>query len=242
MSWLRGTGRSVHSFEKARCEMIVCMKLKLLLALVVFSQVAPRTSGASKSSAEDDCGAAALYTLLRTQGKHATLNEIRSALPPPSKLGHSMAELRDAAGSLGVDLVGVQLARRLELLDRPALVLLKSAQGGHFVVVRPVGTHKRLLQIIDSRASPEVGDAENLLRSPAWTGMALVPKQEVPMELRIWAVGLGILAGMLIMVVFLLKDKWHNWQQPRAGSPSMGPGAFGPPVPHNPTSPPPGFG
>ena len=174
------------------------------LALVVSltSQV-PTPPNHAAASNKDDCGVAALLVMLRTQGKNVSMADVQSALPKRSELGHSMAELRDAARSFGVKLVGVQLPSRPESFNRPCLVILKGREGGHYVVVRPVGSSGGLVQVIDSRTDPEVGDAERLFRSPMWTGMALVPASTWPNIYLLLASASGILA-----LTFLAARTW----------------------------------
>jgi len=131
----------------------------------------------SRNPTEYDCGTLALRTILALEGRAVPVDAVRSALPGEGKTGRSMAELRDAARALGLTLMGVSLPRSDRAPDRPALVLLKREDHGHFVVVRPVGPSGRLIQIIDPNGDPIVTDAADVYASPEWTGLALIPKR-----------------------------------------------------------------
>lgn len=188
----------------------MCQSISLILTVMSFAQVGQVNAPTSAASTQNDCGVSALYVLLRMEGENASIADIQSALPPRPKLGYSLAELRGAARSLGVELIGVQLAPLAESIDRPAIVLFRGARGGHFAVVRPVGTSRKLLQVIDSGRTPEVGDAVNLFRSPAWTGTALVPRRRSSSPYRAVAIGVSLLSGALIIATGAITEKQRS--------------------------------
>jgi hypothetical protein len=137
-----------------------------------------------------DCGTFALHTLLAIEGSPTPIDTLKSHLPGGRPNGYSMAELRDAAGTLGLALIGVIIPRSDRAPDRPALVFLKWKDHGHFVVARPVGHSGKLIQIIDLSDDPIVVEAAEFYASPGWTGLALVPRR------RSWA--WSIVASLLV--------------------------------------------
>jgi hypothetical protein len=144
---------------------------------------------ADDETARHDCGATALAILLRFEGQGASLEQVEGMLPPASPRGHSLAELRDAARTLGLRLEGVRLRPGDVLaLDRPIIVHLQRGDVGHYVAVRPVGHTGKLVQLLDNVRDPEVMDAALLLSAREWTGLALVPPRR---GLRSW-----LLAGL----------------------------------------------
>lgn len=122
-----------------------------------------------------DCGAIALHALLAIEGLPTPIGVVQSRLPRRTREGYSMTELREGAQALGLRLTGVRLPQSKFAPDRPALVFLRQAGHGHFLVIRPVGHSSRMVQIIDVRNDPVVADAVDLYTSPQWTGLALVP-------------------------------------------------------------------
>lgn len=146
------------------------MALVLLAALLVtqtrettFNDPEPR-----------DCGVRALFLLHRLEGQPTRLDDLRQALPNPTPDGLSMLRLKEASYAHGLALDGVRI-RRADDIRGPLLVFLKSGSHGHFVVVRPVGHSGRLIQVIDPSDDVDVFEADKVLRSPAWTGLALRP-------------------------------------------------------------------
>lgn len=128
------------------------------------------------TATEFECGTISLYTLLRLEGRPLTLSIVENALPPPPAVGYSLADLRAASSKLGLPLIGVKVP--LDFYPkRPVLVFLSTPEHGHFVVIRPVGRTKKLIQVLDSRHDPDVLDADDFFRTPGWTGMALVPSR-----------------------------------------------------------------
>jgi len=151
----------------------------VVLAWAIF--YAPNCLGqvavSSSDTAEYDCGTLALHTLLTIEGRPTPIDALQSRLPSGPQEGHSMAELRDAAGAFGLTLIGVSLPRSDRAPDRPALVLVKWKQHSHFIVIRPVGHSGKLLQIIDTARDPIVVDAADVYAAPEWTGLALIPRR-----------------------------------------------------------------
>jgi predicted double-glycine peptidase len=143
-----------------------------------------------------DCGANALFILLRLQGCPVTLDRLDSALPPRNPEGYSMAELAMAAGSLGVSLEGVRFAKGDKALNSPAIALLKDAKGGHFVVLRPLGTTGTMVQVIDPPHVSWITDYDRLLASKPWTDRILVPSN--PWFVRNAAPLMASAAGLLL--------------------------------------------
>ena len=182
--------------------------LALFTGLWIFYAYAS-ASDREEQPAAYDCGTLSLYTLLHLEGRSISLPQIECELPTPSPAGHSMKALREAAGALGLDLVGVRLPESRNASDRPALVFLDRAPHGHFVVVRPVGHSSTLVQMLDAHQPPIVIDAADLYASPDWTGLALMPTR------RNWLfLGLGgATAGMALSLVLLRfrSPKHRRW-------------------------------
>ena len=118
----------------------------------------------------------ALYILLRVEGREVTLDRLVSVLPPPHDDGYSMAELSAAAGSCGFELEGVQFVQGEKALRRSAIAFLRQGRGGHFAVLRPVGTTGTMVQVIDPPDAPWITDYERILSSKPWTGRILYPR------------------------------------------------------------------
>ena len=148
------------------------------------------------------CGRQSLYILSRLEGRPVP----RDATSTLLKFGEesiSMADLRAEAATLGLSLVGVKLPSGPVAPDRPAIVFMDRRPHGHFLVIRPVGTTGRLVQVLDPNREPEVVDARSLYASSEWTGLALVP------ERRSWrariAIAAGVLAALLGSVVLITR-------------------------------------
>ena len=153
----------------------------------------------------NDCGTCALFVLAHTLGKPVSLEEVRRKLPTVPASGHSMLELKRAAAGLGLPLTGVQLGSHDGVIDRPMLVSLRRGQHGHFLVIRPVGTTGKRVQVIDSTRPPDVMDVAGLFASPEWTGVALVPAR--PSEPSRWCGLLLATSGLILGVGTLLPRK-----------------------------------
>ncbi len=124
-----------------------------------------------------DCGAKALYQMLRLEGRPVELSRLIELLGPSTSEGRSFLSLRRAAGECGLNLEAVALSKSQSSLNGPALAFIRGENEGHFLVVRPVGHTGRLVQILDGDNDPSVIDVESLRASPAWTGLILIPKR-----------------------------------------------------------------
>jgi Peptidase C39 family len=122
-----------------------------------------------------DCGVNALFILLRLEGRPVTLDRLVAALPARHPDGYSMAELAAASRSFGLSLEGVRFAKGDPALDRPAIAFLEDSRGGHFAVLRPVGTTGTMVQVIDPPHVPWIADYGRVMTTPSWTGRLLVP-------------------------------------------------------------------
>ncbi len=123
-----------------------------------------------------DCGVNALFVLLQVEGHGVTLDRIESVLPPRHPDGYSMAELSAAAGSFGVHLDGIRFAKADKALTRSAIAFLKDGKGGHFAVLRPVGTTGTMVQVIDPPSAPWIADYDRVFSAKPWTGRILVAR------------------------------------------------------------------
>ncbi|MGC8644430.1 MAG: cysteine peptidase family C39 domain-containing protein, partial [Isosphaeraceae bacterium] len=131
----------------------------------------PRSSKRRQSSIAVN----ALFVLLYLEGRSIPFDRLESALPPHRPDGYSMAELSTAARSLGLPLDGVKLVKGDKPLDRPAIAFFQNARGGHFAVLRPVGTTGTMVQVIDPPHVPLITDYDRILGSKGWTGRILLP-------------------------------------------------------------------
>lgn len=125
-------------------------------------------------SYSNDCGPNSLALLLRTSGCDVALEEVNRALPEHHDTGFSLADLQSAALKFGVRLSGVRLEKRDLPLSRAAIAFLSNSVEGHFIVLRPVGTTGKMVQVLDPPSAPAVVDYDQLLASPDWTGRVLV--------------------------------------------------------------------
>jgi hypothetical protein len=148
-----------------------------------------------------DCGVNALFVLLRLEGRPVTLDRLESSLPPRRPDGYSMAELATAARSLGLGLEGVRFIKGDKALTRPAIAFLKDAKGGHFAVLRPVGTTGTMVQVIDPPQAPWIADYDRLLAARPWTGRILVPSD--PWIVRHPAILIASISGLLLVATAL---------------------------------------
>jgi hypothetical protein len=168
-----------------------------LIALLAFAQpVGTRASDVGERM-RLDCGVNALFILLHLEGRPVTIDRVVSVLPPWRPDGYSMTELSRASGALGLSLEGVRFTKGDEPLARPAIAFIKDAKGGHFMVLRPVGTTGTMVQVIDPPSAPLMTDYDRLLASRPWTGRILLPCDP-------WPVGYAIplvLAGVGVPLV-----------------------------------------
>lgn len=158
-----------------------------------------------------DCGVNALFILLQLEGRPVDLDRVESALPRRHPDGYSMEELLAAGRSMGLSLEGVRFAKGDAALDRPAIAFVKDARGGHFTVLRPVGTTGTMVQVIDPPHVPWITDYDRLFESRTWTGRILIPRD--PWHVR-YSVPLA-LAGLGIPLVSL-----SVWRHRRSSRPS----------------------
>jgi predicted double-glycine peptidase len=165
--------------------------------VALFTLAATAGAAGPEQATELDCGVNALFVLLRLEQRTVTLDRLRSALPARHPDGYSMAELASAARSLGLDLDGVRFAKGDKALTRPAIVFLKEPRGGHFAVLRPVGTTGTMVQVIDPASAPWIADYDHVFSSNPWTGQILVPRDG-------WIVrNIPILAGIVGLILFV---------------------------------------
>lgn len=151
-----------------------CWSLIVLLTFTFAQPVSTRASEAGGTTTLD-CGVNALYLLLQLEGRPVTFDRLESMLPPRHPDGYSMAELSGASRSLGLSLEGVRFAKGDKPLTRPAIAFFKDAKGGHFMVLRPVGTTGTMVQVIDPPNVPLIADYDWVFESRPWMGRILVP-------------------------------------------------------------------
>ncbi len=183
------------------------------LASVLLLGLATAACGPVARAAETtklDCGVNALFVLLKLEGRPVTLDRLESALPPRHRDGYSMAELSKAAASLGLTLEGVRFAKGDRALDRPAIAFIKDAKGGHFTVLRPVGTTGTMVQVIDPPHVPWITDYDRLFASRPWTGRILLARDPWPVR---YALPLSIAAAYVPVVTFSV------WRHKRSSRP-----------------------
>lgn len=141
-----------------------------------------------------DCGVAALYALLKVEGRSVKLAEVHQSLAEGAEGLVTMKDLRDAAAGLGLILEGRKLTERP---SRATIAHVKLGSG-HFLVVRPVGTTGKLVQVLDGQRLPFVIDWENLARSELWSGVGLTPRPILARSHWLMAVsgaGLALVGG-----------------------------------------------
>ncbi|MDR3623391.1 MAG: cysteine peptidase family C39 domain-containing protein [Paludisphaera borealis] len=144
-----------------------------------------------------DCGVNALFLLHRLEGRPVAVEQLLSKLPAHNPEGYSMAELAAASEALGLGLEGVRFAKGDPHPDRPAIAFVKNARGGHFTVLRPVGTRGTMVQVIDPPAPPWVTDYDRLFIDGLWTNRILIPRPPWYSPAR--ATGRMAIAGMMIV-------------------------------------------
>jgi hypothetical protein len=145
-----------------------------------------------------DCGVNALYVLLNLEGHPSSIDQLLSALPAPQPDGYSMAELADAARARGLPLDGVRLAKGDPSPVRPVIAFLNDPRGGHFAVLRPVGTTRTMVQVIDPPSAPWIADLDRVVGSKNWTGKVLTPRDH--WIHRAAPAALSLAAGSLLIV------------------------------------------
>jgi ABC-type bacteriocin/lantibiotic exporter with double-glycine peptidase domain len=148
-----------------------------------------------------DCGANVLFVLLHLEGRPVTLDQLERALPPRRTKGYSMAELAAASATLGLRLDGARFDKGDQVLTRPAIAFFKSAKGGHFAVLRPVGTTGTMVQVIDPPRVSRICDYTQVLSAKSWTGRILIVRDA--WVLRRKTPLLIALAGCILLVMGL---------------------------------------
>jgi hypothetical protein len=171
------------------------------LSLALFLGCAQGLGAAERApTAKTDCGVHALYVLLHLKGHPVSIDRLEEVLPPRREDGYSMAELSAAADSLGLYLEGVRFARGDKPLDHPAIAFLQDARGGHFTVLRPVGTTGSMVQVIDPPHAPWITDYDRLFDARPWTGRVLMPRERWPVR-RTLSLLLAGLTGVLFLAL-----------------------------------------
>jgi predicted double-glycine peptidase len=134
--------------------------------------------GAAESAATTtlDCGENALFVLLHLEGRPVSLGQLGTVLPPRRQDGYSMAGLAACSAALGLPLDGVRFGKGDGALTRPAIAFFKSAKGGHFAVLRPVGTTGTTVQVIDPARVSRIVDYTQVLSAKSWTGRILTAR------------------------------------------------------------------
>ena len=178
---------------------------RLPLVLVLFVATAPSAGAASPDETTKlDCGVNSLFVLLQLQGRSVSLDSLLRALPRRHDDGYSMAELAAASKSVGLPLEGVVFAKGDRALDRPAIAFLNDAKGGHFAVLRPVGTTGTMVQTIDPPSAPWIGDYDQVLAAKPWTGRILIPRRPW-LTRHAWLVIAISVCGLMLFTVALLR-------------------------------------
>ena len=116
------------------------------------------------------------YILAHFLGRPCSLRSLEKVRQSGEDPTLSVRELKDFANRYGIDLQTQIFRRNQRSLDRPAIAFLQLPGEGHFVVVRPIGSQGRMVQMIDSGHVPQVMDYEQLFSIPAWTGVILIPR------------------------------------------------------------------
>ena len=180
----------------------------LVLAMLV---VLPGSSYSAESYVQPDCGMNSLYLLLKLNGTHASLEDLRGILPRRRDGGYSLLELRGAAGRCGLNLWGVRLTPDNVPLNRPVIALFGAAQGrpGHYAVLVPVGETGTMGQMIDPPYHPKMIDYTSII-PPGSSIKVLYP-------LRFWetrsflalGIGMAIVAVAIPLAVGRGRSSWR---------------------------------
>ena len=172
--------------------------LSLISVLALISLDATEADEDGKEADPWNCATISLYNILSLEGHRVSLAQLRGELGPPGEGGHSMRQIRDVAKRHGLVLDARVLPKQAAAIDRPILLFVRKGEEGHFTVVRPVGHTGKLIQSLD-RDGPTVFDADVLLNSPSWTGVALVPRRlQLPGVVLLGVVLLGLAACFLL--------------------------------------------
>ena len=163
----------------------------LIVAFVVSLQLDTITS----PETPNDCGLNALYLLCRLENRDVSLSQLIQSLPSPKSVGYSMEELADAAKSRGLVLEGRHWDHINKVISRPVIAYLSGSPTGHFVVLCPVGTTGKMVQIIDPPHAPRIVDISRLASGRNWTGRILVRRDNRSYVIAI-CIALGVVAGV----------------------------------------------
>ena len=165
---------------------------------VLVAHLSAAWGSAPEETTKLDCGVNALFVLLKLEGCPVTFDQVEKALPATrSPDGYSMAELAAASKKLGVSLDGVKFTIGDKPLARPAIAFLQDGKAGHFAVLRPVGTTRTMVQVIDPPSAPWIADYPRLLASKPWTGRILTPRDNA----RTWATIARATAGVALLAL-----------------------------------------
>jgi hypothetical protein len=173
--------------------------LSAVMASVLFLAMDPlaRAVGPDETT-KIDCGANALFVLLQLEGRPVSVETLDKSLPVRHPDGYSMAELSQASEKLGLGLQGIRFAKGDRAPQRPSIAFLKDAKGGHYAVIRPVGTTGKMVQVIDAPHAPWITDYDRLVDSRPWTGRILTRREPWPMR---HAASLLAASGCLVLVL-----------------------------------------
>jgi hypothetical protein len=171
--------------------------IRIGLTVIVFLAGSVDTTAAEDERTKLDCGVNALYLLLHLEGRPVTVDQVLSKLPAHDPEGYSMAELADASEALGLGLEGVRFAKGDPNPDRPAIAFIKSERGGHFTVLRPIGTTGKMVQVIDPPIPPWTTDYDRLFVDGLWTDRILAPRP--PWYFALGSTGTLMLAGAAVV-------------------------------------------
>jgi len=158
-----------------RRSQVICHSVFPFIVALVTLQWGIGKAGAEETT-ELDCGVNSLFIVLRLAGHPVDLDRVKSALPSRHPDGYSMGELAKASLSLGVPMDGVRFGKGDAPLRRPSIAFLIGDRGGHFIVLRPVGTTGTMVQLIDPPNAPQIMDYDRVLATRAWTGRLLLPR------------------------------------------------------------------
>jgi len=179
---------------------VIHVRARAVVAIVVLALLATcRRAGAVDDEVAWDCGTNALHVLLHFEGRPTSLDRLLSVLPAPSPEGHSMAELAAASRALGLSLDGVRLGPGDPRPDRASIAYVKTPQGGHFMVVRPVGSLGGMVQVVDPPLPPLIVDFDRLTAAGGWTGRVLTPRTRGGRSAALFVGGLAI-ASLVVAV------------------------------------------
>ncbi len=154
------------------------MKNILVAASCILSCLLPVCAEETEGNTNEtfgECGAISLYLLLEVAGVRTDHQRLVNALPPPTKMGYSLAELQAASLKLGLRLAGSRLSPGTKQIDRPLIAMMRHGDDRHYVLVRPVSPGSSLVQTLDPPFEPKIIPLDVLMANPGWTGLILQP-------------------------------------------------------------------